>query len=71
MEERFTRGMKKLIILCLIFTSCVVNEEKRYIYKDSTTRIEEIQIKGHDYFKINGRTIEHSPECKKCYDIFD
>ena len=70
MEERFTGGMKKLIILCLIFTGCV-DEEKKYIYKDSTTRVEEIQIKGHDYFKINGKDLEHSPECKKCYDIFD
>ena len=70
MEKRFTRGMKKLIILCLILTGCV-DDEKKYIYRDSTIRVEEIQIKGHDYFKINGRYLEHSPECKKCYDIFD
>lgn len=30
----------------------------------------EFKYKGHDMVKFNG-TVLHSPECRKCYQIFD
>lgn len=69
--------MKKLIIALLIinsFISCtdVQNpKESNKNVRDCPFNYYEFKYKGHDMVEFNNHNIMHSPECKKCFQIYD
>lgn len=68
--------MKKLI-LCVFVVVVLCGCEKtpeNTIYSDGNVTVYKVKIEGHDYYEKKSWSktdLEHSPSCKKCYDLFD
>ena len=67
--------MKKVFLFVIIAVMALVSCSKQ----DSASRISvyEFNYKGHTYIEFDDRQhaystqILHSPDCKKCFDMFD
>lgn len=59
------------IIIKILFVDDIA---KHYIFNQNPKVEGEVKINGHDYIEINFKGemhIVHSPECTKCYEMYD